>query len=227
MQYSEIQKQRLEIMRTIAEDISNEDIVLKGGTGLLLCYELDRFSEDMDFDGYGRFNLERTQRIISKAFEKQGTTVTQVIVKKDTPTTKRFMYHYEVTGSPQYSYPLKIEFSFRQHGEITQDQLDIIDGIKTYRIEVLAKKKLQAFLDRTAPRDIYDVEFLSDTFPQVFSKEMIKDILKIDMESLVTRFESDKIDDMLLADVDGYELVCRLYENLLLRQKDFESGSTM
>lgn len=31
-----------------------DDFVLKGGTALMTCYKLDRFSEDIDLDGKAR-----------------------------------------------------------------------------------------------------------------------------------------------------------------------------
>jgi predicted nucleotidyltransferase component of viral defense system len=40
----------VEIMRAIARELHDLPMVLKGGTALLLCYGLDRFSEDLDFD---------------------------------------------------------------------------------------------------------------------------------------------------------------------------------
>jgi predicted nucleotidyltransferase component of viral defense system len=48
MPFNPLQRQRLEIMRAIAQNLIDENVILKGGTGLLLCYNLDRFSEDMD-----------------------------------------------------------------------------------------------------------------------------------------------------------------------------------
>ena len=230
MPYNKIQTQRLELMRAIAREMSREDAVLKGGTGLLLCYGLDRFSEDMDFDGYGKFDLERVKGLITKAFEKQKTKLIQVIVKKDTPTTKRLMFHYEVSGSPAYAYPLKIEFSFRQASEFDDAQINIIDGIKVYRIETLARKKFNAFLDRTAPRDIYDIAFLMGRYPEAFTADMLSEIKQTDPDRLIEIFDRSKSEDALLSNYDGTELICGLLENAeaqaeTLSQK--ESGSEM
>ena len=47
----------VEIMRAVAKDIQDLPMVLKGGTALLLCYGLDRFSEDLDFDAPKKFSL--------------------------------------------------------------------------------------------------------------------------------------------------------------------------
>ncbi len=46
-----------EILLTI--NSKNYPTYLKGGTALLLCYGLDRFSEDIDLDSEKSFNLPR------------------------------------------------------------------------------------------------------------------------------------------------------------------------
>ena len=40
----------IRLMRSISQDLHDLPIVLKGGTAMLLCYGLDRFSKDLDFD---------------------------------------------------------------------------------------------------------------------------------------------------------------------------------
>jgi predicted nucleotidyltransferase component of viral defense system len=52
MELSEREKAHVRIMRAICEVIGagNKPLVLKGGTALMLCYQIDRFSEDLGFD---------------------------------------------------------------------------------------------------------------------------------------------------------------------------------
>lgn len=52
MELSEREHAHASIMRAICEVIEEENkpLVLKGGTALMLCYQIDRFSEDLDFD---------------------------------------------------------------------------------------------------------------------------------------------------------------------------------
>ena len=56
--FTPAQKQHMRVMQAIARNVINTPMVLKGGTALLLCYGLDRFSEDLDFDCEKRINLE-------------------------------------------------------------------------------------------------------------------------------------------------------------------------
>lgn len=50
---NDYQIKQLEIMENFLKDLNREtaSFVLKGVTALMLCYDLDRFSEDIDFDG--------------------------------------------------------------------------------------------------------------------------------------------------------------------------------
>jgi hypothetical protein len=41
-----IEKWHVQVMSAIAKSVADTPLILKGGTALLLCYGLDRFSED-------------------------------------------------------------------------------------------------------------------------------------------------------------------------------------
>ncbi len=79
-------------MRTFCEKLcaENKPMVLKGGTALKLCYGLDRFSEDLDFDSAISLNLEH---FIEEVFTTLGKKHAQlrnpkVTLLKDTKTVK-------------------------------------------------------------------------------------------------------------------------------------------
>lgn len=122
MTFSEEQIQRLKIMRFLAQEISEDNnIISKGGTGLLLAYGLDRYSEDMDFDIPNGTDVDISQKV-KKMAENLGITDYQLNVKKDTDTTKRYMLHYGATLA-RGAYPLKVEFSKRNKNMIMYDKL--------------------------------------------------------------------------------------------------------
>jgi len=67
------------LLRAVAEAISkdNSSIVLKGGTALMLCYGLERFSEDIDLDSTikpGNFSgiVDRAIKSAMKRVNPQG-----------------------------------------------------------------------------------------------------------------------------------------------------------
>ncbi|MDR0751878.1 MAG: nucleotidyl transferase AbiEii/AbiGii toxin family protein [Christensenellaceae bacterium] len=213
-------KQRYEIMRLVATGVVDEGIILKGGTGLLLCYGLDRFSDDMDFDPYSeKFNFERFQRTLEKILRDNGVPIERLNIKKDTNTTKRLMVKYTQVDTSYGDYPLKIEFSLRNTDKISDYDYHIVNGICVYKIEKLAMRKLDAFNHRTKNRDIYDMAFLVKNFPYVFNKEMLQIVKSKDPESLLVEFETNKC-DLVLSKVDGTKLILDMIDNI----KKIEQG---
>jgi len=123
------------------------DFVLKGGTALYLCHNLDRFSEDIDLDGRTKGMLD----IITGFCEKNGHSFR---VAKQTDTVERCFMNYGNEGKP-----LKIEASYRRR-EIPENETERIDGVLVYRIEPLCVMKANAYAGRDKIRDLYDVIFI-------------------------------------------------------------------
>lgn len=183
------------IMRSIAKDFQDLPMVLKGGTALLLCYGLDRFSEDLDFDAPKKFNIaSRVERIMSR-----HTPSYEVKTVKDTATVQRIKSHYAGLAGDRL---LKIETSFRT--PLATQQVQIIDGIRTYTIATLIDQKINALANRTAARDLYDVAFLSRVYSSDFSeraKEQLAAIMQ-DVNAVEERFQGAFEEDEIL-DIDA------------------------
>jgi predicted nucleotidyltransferase component of viral defense system len=125
--------------------------VLKGGTALLVCYGLDRFSEDIDLDGLSPDII----RVIEAYCAEKGFSVR---VAKDTETVKRCMIHY---GNAQK--PLKVETSYRRK-EIPAQDAALVNGVLVYKIEQLCVMKANAYANRDRIRDLYDLAFICDRY---------------------------------------------------------------
>jgi predicted nucleotidyltransferase component of viral defense system len=121
--------------------------ILKGGTSLMFCYGLDRFSEDIDFDAV---NEEDIIKYVDAFCKYAGYTYN---VNKDTKTVKRCMIHY---GSTKV---LKIETSYRTKS-INRNAVCNINGITVYTIDKLMQLKCAAYQGRDKIRDLYDVVFI-------------------------------------------------------------------
>lgn len=81
----------------------SSNFVLKGGTSLMLCYNLDRFSEDIDLDSINsKYNIID---IVDKFCKQLGINYR---IGKNTDTVKRCLIHY--SGEK----PLKVEVSYRR-----------------------------------------------------------------------------------------------------------------
>lgn len=126
--------------------------ILKGGTALMFCYGLDRFSEDLDFDaprlGSGQGQFFKTVR---KYCNSRGYALREA---KDTQTTKRAFITYDSPDNP-----LKIEVSYRRES-IPESSFILKDGIKVYDLDTLALLKANAYIGRDKIRDLYDVSFI-------------------------------------------------------------------
>jgi predicted nucleotidyltransferase component of viral defense system len=181
----------VDIMRSIARDFKDLPMVLKGGTALLLCYGLDRFSEDLDFDAPKKFNIApRVERILSCY-----TPSYEVKTVKDTATVQRIKSHYAGLSGDRL---LKIETSFRSLP--AKEQVHVIDGIRTYTIAALIDQKISALANRTAARDLYDVAFLSRLYANDFSEVAKGQLAAItqDVNSVEERFEGAFEEDEIL-----------------------------
>lgn len=132
-------------------NVNTDSFILKGGTALLECYGLDRFSEDIDLDGKD-FNIGEYVEAFCK---ERGYDFR---IAKDTDTVKRFMVHYGNEGKP-----LKIETSFRKK-YIAPEETTNIGGINVYRINPLCTMKINAYMGRDKLRDLYDISFISNNY---------------------------------------------------------------
>lgn len=124
--------------------------ILKGGTALLTCYGLDRFSEDIDLDGTRKNIKEFVNR-----FCKEHNYDCRIA--KDTDTVKRFFINY---GGDK---PLKVEVSYRRKN-IPKEQYTNINGISVYTIDMLCMMKNNAYMSRDKIRDLYDLCFIGEKY---------------------------------------------------------------
>ena len=122
--------------------------VLKGGTSLMMCYGLDRFSEDVDLDSRDKRSIFK---IVSSFCDKYGYTFN---INKNTDVVKRFMIHYADDKKP-----LKVEVSYREYG-LSNENVTCINNIQVYNIDALATLKINAYTGRSKIRDLYDIVFI-------------------------------------------------------------------
>ena len=145
------QEQHVENIYLFLKFINNNtsDLILKGGTALLVCYGLDRFSEDIDLDGLNpSISIEQ---FISDFCKKQDY---QYRISKDTDAVKHYMINYG-----NISKPLKIEISFRNRN-IDKTSYTIINGLIVYNIDSLTLQKAIAYSIHAKIHDLYDLCFI-------------------------------------------------------------------
>ena len=194
------QAEHLVVMNEICHSFNRKGLpmVLKGGTALKLCYGLDRFSENLDFDCAKSLNLDSS---IQAAFAQLGKTKQhlrnpKISVTKDTQTVKR----YRITYADDIN--LKLETSLR--GTPNDDDLIQLNGILTYKIEKLIQQKLRALNGRTAARDLHDVIYLYENFFDSFGKDELGEIeaLYKNQSSVIDEYNAAYGEDTILSTTD-------------------------
>ncbi|MDR0219905.1 MAG: nucleotidyl transferase AbiEii/AbiGii toxin family protein, partial [Lachnospiraceae bacterium] len=141
---------------------NTQTFILKGGTALMKCYGLDRFSEDIDLDG----DL-KSKDIVSLVDSFCSANGFSYRIAKNTDTVKRFFVNY---GNSEK--PLKVEVSYRQK-ELNMKQASIVNGILVYNINALCMLKTNAYAARDKIRDLYDISFICDKYFDSLSETVV------------------------------------------------------
>lgn len=211
----EQQGEHIEVMTAICHTFYKKGLpmVLKGGTALRLCYGLDRFSEDLDFDCAKSLNLEPTIKEVYAHLGKSKGHLRnpEIAIKKDTDTVKR----YRITYGDGIN--LKLETSLR--GTPDDNNLTEINGILTYKIDQLIKQKLSALKGRTAARDLHDVIYLYENFLDSFGADELEEIASLyeTQSSILEEYTSAYHEDTILSITDLLQDLSKfidLYEGL-------------
>lgn len=202
-----------------------DSVILKGGTALMLCYGLNRFSEDIDLDSPHYKLKEFTKRFC----QKYGYDYR---IAKDTQTVQRFMIHYR-DGSK----PLKVEISYRNK-VILPNTYQKINDISVYTIDRLAQLKASAYQGRDKIRDLYDVCFICNNYYSELSEStqnLIRDALSFKgfehFDYIVNTQSDPLIDKNQLAEdyLKMYDKLDLLYtsdeKNTLAQDKDSKHAS--
>ncbi|MBU0498196.1 MAG: nucleotidyl transferase AbiEii/AbiGii toxin family protein [Candidatus Thermoplasmatota archaeon] len=146
-------------------------LVFKGGTSLYKFYNLNRFSEDLDFDGIGKrmpidtlikksirnFELMGMQRTLHEKNEYRNEinirfTIRGPLYDGSKNSMARITLNISTRERPLSSQMKLLIASFP---EIPSFELSVLD------IEEIAAEKIGCILTREKPRDIYDLWFLS------------------------------------------------------------------
>ncbi len=207
-EFSALQKQHVEVMTRIAQKFSDSPMILKGGTALMLCHRLDRYSEDLDFDSTVQINPESRMR---DAFRGVIITLDSINKTKDTNTTKRWMLQYSGPGGKGR---LKFEVSYRA-SEIDGNVYTTINDIKVYKAQELISQKLNAAQNRSKIRDLFDLGYLAREFSDLFTPNQVNTLNELvsDLVGLQSRYKADHLEDSILKDLDLEDLVLELAQS--------------
>lgn len=201
--------ERRKLLRAVADGLADLPSVLKGGSALIFGYNLPRYSEDLDYNAEQAYNLEAR---ITDAITSVGGTVQDITLRKDTDLVRRYSVRYDYGATRGVSF--KIETSLRD--PIKQEDVAVINGIRTYTIDALARQKLYAMRTdtggRVAPRDLEDTVFIALNHHHTLSQETrtrIADLVMDGGSALLSRYQAayqispENSDDELLASIEA------------------------
>jgi hypothetical protein len=145
-------------------------LVFKGGTALYKFYNLNRFSEDLDFDIIGKqINTDSLTKKVLRGFELTGIkrTLLETMKHSNEINISFFVRGPLYDGSKNSMSRVTLNLSKRERPMLTSNKM-LITGypeIPSFEVNVLDAKeivaeKIRCIMTREKPRDIYDLWFL-------------------------------------------------------------------
>jgi predicted nucleotidyltransferase component of viral defense system len=134
------------------------NLIFGGETMLRLCYNLKRYSVDLDFWTY-RINKINQFFINLKDSLKADYDLTDT-------QNKYYTLLFEIKKTP---YPRRLKIEIRKENKESDFQETIAYSphsnqqvlLKSFTLEQMMENKVKAFLDRKEIRDVFDIEFLT------------------------------------------------------------------
>ncbi|MFH0905997.1 MAG: nucleotidyl transferase AbiEii/AbiGii toxin family protein [archaeon] len=159
-------------------------LIFKGGTCLMICYNLDRFSEDLDFTIISdNFSYEIFfEKIIN--FLKNYNVISEYKLEQENKYSYRFdMYFYGPlwNNNNQTRCKIQIDISKRKDSSNGNNIIKInhiynefpVFYTNCFTIQEIFYEKIRAIIERNKSRDLYDLNYL------ISRKDIIIDIKEI------------------------------------------------
>jgi len=162
-----------------------KNLIFIGGTCLRLMYDFRRFSDDIDFDFHGKYNLNDHMdmcEFVCKELIREGVDVETDKQKKIREGTDAMtcyinfpgiLYKQGIDNNPNKKLFIKIDAQYQDTGTYKYNcesrllnKFDIVRLINIAPVSVLYSMKLCAILSRAKGRDFYDImELINKTKP--------------------------------------------------------------
>jgi len=200
------------------QEKKSERVLFKGGTALRIVFQSPRFSEDLDFSGFG-INLEILETLLVNVMDKVDRTGITIDVSESKKTSGGYIGVLDLVFSG-YRTRILLEVSLRKITKVKGDPVLIAGNfLPPYTIAMLPgadliDEKLAAVLSRAKPRDYYDVYFL-------LRKGLVSVEQRKSLRGIKRRLEKEKLSvDKELRDFlpSDQQKIIRDFHEILMRE---------
>lgn len=182
------------------------DLVLKGGTALAFCRGLNRHSTDLDFDTDRPVDLRDH---IDSASRAMGVNL-ESSWRLDRPGRQVFRARYPGSSGRKARF---FKVNVRYKDPLRPEDIEFVDGVRTYKVPALFDQKLAATASRVEARDLFDLAFVMEHYGDSLQDDQIRraDTFTKDLDRLERRYKEPFEEDEVLKSVsDAAESVLRL-----------------
>ena len=203
------------LMWAVLERVRDLDMVLKGGTALAFTRGLNRHSTDLDFDS--ERPVELRDRIDSAA-QALGVNLGHV-ERKDRPKRQRFRAPYPRLAGDKDRF---FKVNARHADPLRTGDIEVIGGVRSYRVPVLFDQKLAATASRIEARDLFDLAFVMRQYGDSLRDDQIRraDAFTEDLDRLEQRCKKMFEQDEVLSDISDVEDTVLRFRNATTGQRD-------
>ena len=188
------------LMWAVLERVRDLDMVLKGGTALAFTRGLNRHSTDLDFDAERPVELRDR---IAGAARAMGVNLGPA-ERRDRPKRQRFRAPYpRLEGDKDRFFKVNV----RHADPLRTGDIEVIGGIRSYKVPVLFDQKLAATASRIEARDLFDLAFVMEEHGDSLRDDKIRsaDAFTGDSDRLKRRYRKMFERDEVLRDISDVE----------------------
>lgn len=196
----------------------SDRILFKGGTAIRFIYNSPRFSEDLDFTAYD-ISLPQIETIFIDSVDDIARTGVDIELQEAKITSGGYLAIARFRFF-DFEEAIKVEVSMRNKGKIASEIISInSDYIPSYNIVSLAEKylikeKVQALLERSKPRDFFDIYFLLRTNLSIPKNSLC-------LNKVFKKLEETRIDfkrELMLFLPKSHHNILKDFKNILRRE---------
>jgi predicted nucleotidyltransferase component of viral defense system len=188
----------------------SKKLAFVGGTALRLLRDIDRFSEDLDFDNLGLSSIEFSTIMtnLKNRFVRENI---KVELKETNKGSKQYyelrfpnlLFDLKITTNDKEKLMIKIDQSTSWKGQVPEvvlfSKYGFLEHVTSNPLNQLMVQKLNAYVERkqTQPRDMYDVVWLYSKGARIDRKFAKSNNLGRISQKAIEKFQTEGITSLM------------------------------